>query len=888
MELEVDGDAKEGFPRAGPETVGLDPSTKAPISRAIKRRLGRFTVLGLLGRGGMGTVLEAYDDTLARTVALKLLHGRLVKSRRERLLREAQALAQLSHPNVVQVYEVGLVEDQMFIAMELVEGENLRQWQKRRRPWRQVVETYIQAGRGLAAAHAEELVHRDFKPENCIIGDNGRVRVLDFGLARGAKTVDDSTQPRPSIEDSSLRTRLTKSGKVLGTLSYLPLQQLAGAPSDAKSDQFSFCVSLYEALYGVLPFCDASVATLMRAQRDGRLQPVPRRAVVPRSLRRILLRGLARDPGDRWASMDALLEALERVLRPRRRRLMAAVATLAVGFSAGAFVVVGMQDDPCDDPEAALGGAWSNSDRMAVTHAYLTSGHEEASDLLERVEKELDEYTRAWMAMYEESCQASVAGPPQPEPLFDRRMRCLRSHQEQLRVTIDALAAVSTPSEALNHTVLPFKLPVIESCADPDSFGPAIPMPAEPVLSELVHTLRGKIAQANTLGDAGELASAVDVARVAVEEARGVDYEPVLAEALVALGRMQSMGVSASDGEATLKEAILVAAQAKDDAIAARAWTFLIHAVTVQDEYDRAVALRFAATAAVDRSGDEVARGWLLNNLGILYGLRREYEPARSLLHRALAIKQSMLGTEHLDVGIAWFNLGNGLLGDNRLDEAREAFERARSIFMATVGHTHPHVAFVETGLGHMRRSEGRLAQAAVHFRRALEISERALGPEDLRVAKSLEYLGVVEAMDGQLEKAAGHLRRALKIYEQAMGPNTPQVGVCVVKLSNVERARGRRTEALALAERAMRLLNIDGIAVEKAEARFALARALDDRPHNVARARALIEQATDELEDKERAEAERWLAEHPAGGDPVEPAPGEPAPGDPAPGDPG
>ncbi|MCA9709564.1 MAG: tetratricopeptide repeat protein, partial [Myxococcales bacterium] len=567
---------------------------------------------------------------------------------------------------------------------------------------------------------------------------------------------------------------------------------------------------------------------------------------------------------DRWPTMDALLGQLEQLLRPPRRlRWGAAAATLVVGFSAGALAVAEFQDDPCLDAYAALEGTWGPADKNAVETAFLASGHAEAPQLWRRVEAELDDYTRAWETLYQQSCQANAASQTL-EPPFEQRVRCLRRHQGRLRATVDALAQVSSAPEAFDHAVLPFKLPVIESCADPHAIDSTLSLPVEPELQARVEHLRRKIDQANTLAEAGMLPAAIDQARVVVEEARGADHPPVLAEALEALGRFQSLGVSGRDAESTLQEAIMVAASAKSDIIAARAWTSLIHAVTIQDQLDRAASLRFAATAAVDRSGDEVARGWLLNNLGILYGQRREYEQARAYLERALAVKQSMLGPEHLDVGIAWFNLGNALNGDDRLDEARDAFERARSIFVQTVGSSHPHVAFVETGLGHVRRTEGRLAQAAVHYRQALEISERARGPNDLRVAKSLQYLGEVQAEAKQLDEAARHLERARKIYERVMGPDTAQVGVCLVSLSNVERARGRRAQARVLAERAMALLD-DGFPLDEARARLALAHALEDLPDQRAHARALAQQALEDLPTADRPDVETWLAKHPA-----------------------
>lgn len=858
-------DTIDAFAPSGTETVGPGAGGAPAAHPSPQRRLGRFLVRGILGRGGMGTVLEAFDETLARTVALKLLHGHLDEYRKDRLLREAQALAQLSHPNVVQVYEVGMVEDQMFIAMELVEGETLREWQRRRRHWRQVVDVYLQAGRGLAAAHARDLIHRDFKPENCIIGNNGRVRVLDFGLARGSKVSEPTTSQDLLLEDGALRQRITQSGKVLGTLSYLPLAQIKGQPADARSDQFSFCVSLYEALYGVLPFHDGSLHALISAQQAGVMQKGPHERAVPRRLRRILLRGLAEQPEARWATMDELLAALERLLQPRRLLHQAGVATLLGAFGAGAVVLALVEDTPCTDSRTALEGTWSRFDRQRVEAAFLGSGHAEAPQLLERVNAELDAYTEAWVDMHEESCRATYVHHSQSEALLDRRMRCLQRRHGRLTATIDALAEVSSPSEALERTVLPFKLPTLESCADLDALEAALPLPDEPERRERVLALRREIDRADTLGEGGAIDEATQIALVTVEEARGVSYEPVLAEALETLGRLQVMGAFAAAGEVTLQEAIEVAARAKDDSIGARAWSSLIYAAMIQDELDRGLSLCFAARAAVERAGDPVARGWLLNNVGTLHAQRGELDEAHALFRQALAVKQSAVGPDHLDVGIAWSNLGYALLRDARRDEAREAFERARAIFVTKVGESHPYVAFVETGLGYLREERGELVEAAAHYQRALEIRERALGPSHVQAAKSLEHLGSVRQRQGERDEAVELLRRALDIYVHALGPAGAQVGVSTLSLAEAELQRGHLEDARALAERAQRLLDDDGTAIERFRARFTLARVLQDQPRERALARSLAEQALEGLVGDERAAAQAWLERYPA-----------------------
>lgn len=710
-----------------------------------------------------------------------------------------------------------------------------------------------------------------------MISGEGRVCVLDFGLARAQQSVEESaeTAPQPeNLTDSALIRRLTQSGKVMGTLCYLPLMQMVGLPADEKSDQFSFCVSMYEALYGVLPFRSESVSELTHAQEHGQLTPVPRGSRVPRRLRKILLRGLVRQPDERWPSMDALLAALWRVRNPRRRRVAAVAATLIAGFSAGALAV-SMPEEPCAHPEHRLEGAWGSADKDAVQAAFAGSGHAEAPQLFERIEGRLDDYTKRWVTMYEESCRANLRRPSD-QPRTDRTMSCLLRRRDRLRATIDALARVSTASDALESMVLPFKLPVLNACIEePEAH---LPVPLGEQTAEQLAALRREIDHANTLDEVGNLGDAIDVAKVVVTGARRLEHPQILAEALETLGRFQAKaGDTAGDAEVTLQEAIRAAAEAHDDSIAARAWTSLIYAVMAQSDFERATSLSFAAMAAVERAGDEVARAWLLNNLGSLQGQIGDYGLACDLLEQALSVKQEIYGPSHIDVGVAWINLGYALKGDGRIERARQAFEEARRIMLETVGGSHHYVASVETGLGHLAASTHELARAAEHHGQALHIREGAFGPDAPQVVKSLEYLSNVLVQRRRWREASKHLARAMAINDRMRGPDSPQSAICATRLAEVEWARGHKRGARELAARAVALLEARGTPTERGAAQFILARSLYEDPDERARAHQLAESARELLVDDARAEVEAWLAKHPR--PPVEVPPAEGAP---------
>ncbi|MCA9636086.1 MAG: serine/threonine protein kinase, partial [Myxococcales bacterium] len=323
----------ETVPSLPEDPALIETRASVPPPPAVKRpeapaRIGRFVVLRPLGAGGMGQVFLAYDEALDRKVALKLLRAADWDEGRARLRREAQAMARVAHPNVVPIFEVGEHAGQVFLAMEYVVGVTLKEWAEAApRGWREIVGVYLQAARGLQAAHAVDVVHRDFKPENALVSsdvDGVRVRVLDFGLAALPAPSDMNTESDAEGSLDAPAAFATVAGTVMGTPAYMAPEQHLAAPTDARTDVFAFTVALYEALYDERPFGGETFDELQRAVTTGRVQPAPAGAQVPPWLRRVLLRGLAVDPDARWPSMAALLAALSRDPERSRRRWLAA------------------------------------------------------------------------------------------------------------------------------------------------------------------------------------------------------------------------------------------------------------------------------------------------------------------------------------------------------------------------------------------------------------------------------------------------------------------------------------------------------------------------------------------------------------------------------------
>ena len=455
-------DATRVEPSGGSATGVEAPADERGLDLARGMQVGRYLVLDSLGAGGMGEVFSAYDPDLDRRVALKLVKFGAredAELARSRLLREAQALAKLSHPNVVAVYDAGTHGDRVFIAMEYVQGHTLRRWiseaaEREAAPsWRVALELMLQAGRGLAAAHAQGLVHRDFKPANVMVSEDGRVRVLDFGLARRfgendslppqvelvVESLDGASGPR-----SSLELQLTQTGMVMGTPAYMAPEQFFGGHIDARTDQFAFCVVLYRVLFGLRPFVGESYRELGRAVARGELREMPKAARVPRSIQAAVRRGLSVGRDDRFASMDELLDALERGAgEGRRRRMLAGTGALLLA-GLGTAGLLGRQGErapaPCQGAEAKLEGIWDDDRRAAVRAAFEATALPYAEDARVAVERALDEHLGRWVELRTEVCEATRVRGDQSEALMDLRIGCLDGKLRDVVALTEVLA----------------------------------------------------------------------------------------------------------------------------------------------------------------------------------------------------------------------------------------------------------------------------------------------------------------------------------------------------------------------------------------------------------------------------------------------------------------
>ncbi len=384
-------------PGAVDETLTA-PTVEGELPTAVlAKRVGRYALLEQIGAGGMGVVFAAYDPDLDRKIAVKFLRPEVGGAEgTERLLREAQAMARLSHPNVATAYDVGTVDGQVFVAMEYVDGTTLREWLESpdERDWDEVWEVFRQAALGLQAAHDADIVHRDFKPSNVLIDRDGNAVVTDFGLARSAGAV-----PSEDLDSATaLDSPLTLTGCIVGTPRYMPPEQHRGEVTDARGDQFSFCVALYQAVYGEHPFGGVDVMSLVAAVISGDLREPPAGSPVPARLRRVLVRGLASDPDARFPGMDALVDELVRLRSPPWRGWWFAVGAGAVGLVAwGASREA--PPDPCADVAAEIDDAWTAERATALREAFDASELAWAEQSGQQAVERLDEYAVQWRAL---------------------------------------------------------------------------------------------------------------------------------------------------------------------------------------------------------------------------------------------------------------------------------------------------------------------------------------------------------------------------------------------------------------------------------------------------------------------------------------------------------
>jgi len=780
-----------------------EPSPSTPAN--APRRIGQFTLLRTLGEGGMGLVHAAYDEALDRKVALKLLRSDLRHGSEAavRMLREAQALARLSHPNVVQVYEVGAVDGQVFIAMEYIAGVDGRAWLAARpRSWQEALAVYRQAGAGLAAAHRAGLVHRDFKPDNLLIGADGRVCVVDFGLAASHADAEAPREPHARPPAPVRDVALTATNTTLGTPAYMSPEQHLLRPTDARSDQYSFCVALYEAVYGTRPYLGQTVEEIRRAVIDGPAPVPPPGSAVPHRLRAALLRGLALAPEDRWPNMEALLAELS---PPRRGPLWFGAGIAATAGVAAALALGGqdLSERLCGASDASLDAVW-NPQRRAALEAHVVALAGPGSTVWPQLSAELEDRVAAMRASYRRSCEAARVHRTTPEALLGVRIECLDERRDHLDAGLDIVlrGQLATAREFLTHLVESEPVARCEQRERP----PVIPAPpASQAQAEAIAAARSAATRIRARLDLpGADETLQPEIRELVRRAEELAYPPLIAEARALQGEQEVKTGDPARGIATLTDALATAEASLHIELARALWhrVLLLRGVHL-DEVETALSLLPLLDAAEARSGpggDPLAVLGTKMNLHILHGdldqargfaetglaaararasgaedprlfawhLRLavicdhqgRYAEAAAHLRTAEGVARSSLLDEHATLPALYLQAGNNALRRDATDEAGQYFKRSVTMWRALVEADHPDVASPLLGLMAVQLARGELAAARASL---LEIQRRTA-----RLSANHRLRGSVHALAAALRLREGDSEGALAEAREA------------------------------------------------------------------------------------------------------------------------
>ncbi len=756
--------------------------------------IGRFLVLERLGEGAMGIVYAAFDPTLDRKVALKLLRPSSSQSP-ERLLQEAKALARISHPHVVTVFDAGVHEREVYVAMELVDGVSLRRWLSESRKKSEVLRVFIDTALGIAAAHAAGIVHRDLKPENIVIGNDGRIRVTDFGLA-SLQSADVQNVPRPGSE------------ALLGTPVYMSPEQLQGRATDHRTDQFSLCVALCEALTGQRPFQGSSVEALRRAVEGSPALA----ATLSRPLRRLLLRGLALRPEDRFESMESMIHALRQASSRfvGRHRWAIAAAASAVAVS-GAFAFQVQPSRICSGAASSAREIWNPEIKLALQAALERSGAPFAAETWHSIEQSVDRYASDWVKVSTESCLATRVTGERTELLLDASSACLQRRLLDLKSLLDVLASADKAVAARAPTALS-TLPALEPCTNLTWLGAQVKPPTDTALAAKVESVRKNIARAGALQRGGKYADALEIAEHVQAAAASTGHAPLIAEAHLLNGELLGQSGRWKEARAALAEAVYAGEAVHHDEVTARASVKLIGASHFMSRHEEghhwarlgeAVLTRLGHPAleydfhehlavllygegkleaslqehakALARAGaqpnPEYAEALVLLNSGAAHDQLNHVVEARESFERAAVLFEKTLGPNSPRVAGALLNLAGNIRKSGRSHETGALIERAKRIMVATYGPGSPFVADVHVVEGRRLLEGAEPALARKEFLRSIEITAAALGPKDPRRVQAMLGLSAAAADEGQAGEALRLANEALAAAEKAHGP---------------------------------------------------------------------------------------------------------------------
>ena len=730
------------------------------------------------------------------------------------MIREARAMAKLSHPHVVAVYDVVLGQSAgVVIAMEYVAGGTLSRWLKVTRPWTEIVAVFMAAGRGLAAAHAKDLLHRDFKPSNVLVTDDGRIRVTDFGLAKlghyEGSGSSGSSGSGSSSSSSSEFMDLTQANEVVGTPRYMAPEQHARGDLDTRTDQYAFCVALWEALTGASPFRGENFQDYEQVKQRGP-PPWPKGNSVPATIRKALTRGLAVDPSQRWATMDELLAELGSTSGRRRRRLVlglglsviSGVALTAVSWSAHSSNAEG---DRCAGAQAQLSGVWDPRQRQQVEDAMAATRVTYAATTWTRTAARLDAYADAWVQEHVAACEVSQVRKEQSVAAMDLRMGCLHRAKVELSAVAEQLSQVDDETMKHVHRMID-NLPKLVRCSDVEMLEAELP-PPDGEAAAAAEWLRVELAQAKAKNDAGHYDEAVEQLEGLESHVDAVGGGPLEAEILLQLGKALQNAGHYDRAAITLERALLLGLSWRQWGLARDTASMLMFVVGyLRGRAGEGLAYKEVAWGLLAQAPDEYAEARMRNTLGIVLEAQGKYEEAEAEHRAALSLRLEQLGPGHPVVANSRNNLGVVLEAQGKHEEAEAEHRAALSSRLEQLGPSHPEVANSRNNLGVVLEAQGKHEEAEAEHRAALSSRLEQLGPSHPEVASSRNNLGVVLEAQGKYEEAEAEYRAALSLLREQLGPSHPKVassrnnlGVALWKQGKYEEAEAEYRAALSL-----------------------------------------------------------------------------------------
>jgi len=758
--------------------------------------IGRYVVLETLGAGAMGVVHAAFDPELDRKVALKLLRSRtLDEGASERLVREARATARLAHPNVVVVHDVGVHDGSVFMAMEHVDGGTLGEWLTAEdRSQQQILEAFHEAGLGLEAAHDAGLVHRDFKPANVLMGLDARARVTDFGLARQGQTSQDRNalfSTHSGTEAKLLDATLTQTGALVGTPAYMSPEQFAGEVADAHSDQFSFCVALFEALCGTRPFAGRTVTELAANVSAGRIAERKTLDALPRRIRAALLRGLSPTPSDRFPNIGSLLRALQpsgwAATRLSTKALF--LGGLTVGtIGLGAAVSTSKEDSRCiPAAQERLAPTWNPARAEQISDALQAEGTDITAGAVTRVREDLDRFASRWTQSRTTACESETTTHK------NVALQCLDERLVHFEALVDALEdsddkALQYAGEAVGRLGSPVQ------CNEPDwTRSPLRVPPAEQ--AEAVADARRRLARVGADASLGRFAEALASVTALAEQAESIGFDPLTAEVLYQAGFLHLRMADYEPALASLEQAFRTAIRCDDTRLMVSVGALALHLLgSASPNLEQARLWMEMTHGALEREGmysRSAASFW--NSVGLVERQRGNFEEARTAYEHSFELHQAFEpeGPEALTP------LNNLAALEMDVDDYGAAEARSRELLREIERRYGPeHPDYVPT-LGTLA-AQNKLDEAASSIETALSMGEAWFGRDSARLDSPRAILAGILKRKGDYEGSKALYEQLIETWTRTRGTNDPNVALVHNNLATTLTRMELGEEALA------------------------------------------------------------------------------------------